>query len=106
MCCNYFSCIVVKTEAKALWSTKTVGHEDLVREYSLNDNPARVEERAFVRVEITPNDPAKVTRERKDWSFKIDEQATAPRWWSNSQEEKAWVAWEESVKKQVLLDGE
>ena len=104
--CNYFSCIITK-DFKVHWSKKSVAHETIIAETKLEDK--KLENREFVRIEISPKDTAKLTRNPDDWNFKVDEEETLPEWFieNRSKAEKAcWKAWEQSVQIQLGLNDE
>ena len=104
--CRYFSCIVTK-DLKAHWSKKSMAHEDLVAELKLEDK--KLEERDFVRIEITPKENAKVTRNLDDWTLRVDEERTLPEWYAKDvikAEKAAMTALEESLQINVALDKE
>ena len=81
MCCQYFSCIITK-DFKVHWSKRTMAHEDLLAELKLEDK--KLEERDFVKIEIAPKDVKKVSRNRDDWTFKVDEERTLPNWYDEN----------------------
>ena len=102
--CNYFSCLVTR-DKKVLWSEKTNSHEDLIEKFGLKDN--KLEDRDFVRVEVTPQD--KPNRNVEEWAFKIDEVGTLPDWFNLNQEEikeKVLVEALVSAKQQLVLGNE
>jgi hypothetical protein len=104
--CRYFSCIITR-DLKVHWSKRTANHEELISELQLADT--KLTDRDFVRIEITPQDEDKVTRNRADWQFYIDEEDTLPKWFTSNKakaEEACWLSWEESVKVNLVLEGE
>jgi hypothetical protein len=104
--CQYFSCIITK-DLKVHWSKKTSAHEDLITELKLEDK--KLENRGFIRIEIAPKNENKMTRDPKDWQFKIDEENTLPEWFIEGRkkaEKACWVAWEQSVQIQLALEDE
>ena len=104
--CNYFSCIIDR-HFKVHWFKDTVRHEDIIERANLKDN--KLKDRDFVRIEITPEDVNKVTRNKKDWNFKIDEEETLPSWFTKNQkkaEQKCWYAWKKSIKVNIALGDE
>ena len=106
MCCQYFSCIITK-DLKVHWSKRTMAHEDLLAELRLEDK--KLEERDFVKIEIAPKDVKKVSRNRDDWTFKVDEERTLPNWYDENVvkcQGACWKAWEESVQVNLAIDKE
>jgi len=104
--CQYFSCIITK-DLKVHWSKKISAHEDLITELKLEDK--KLENRGFIRIEIAPKNENKMTRDPKDWQFKIDEENTLPEWFIEGRkkaEKACWVAWEQSVQIQLALEDE
>ncbi|MCJ7459187.1 MAG: hypothetical protein MUP17_09370, partial [candidate division Zixibacteria bacterium] len=61
--CKYFSCVITK-DLKVHWSKKTVNHEELLTEIKIED--VKLNERDFVRIEITPKDQDQITRNPDD----------------------------------------
>lgn len=80
--CEYFSCVITK-DLKVHWSKKTIAHEDIITELKLEDK--KLENREFVRIEIAPKDRTKMTRNPKDWNFRVDEAKTLPDWFIENQ---------------------
>ena len=104
--CQFFSCIITK-DLKAHWSKRTMAHEDLLAELKLEDK--KLEERDFVRIEISPKDVKKVSRNRDDWTFKVDEERTLPNWYDENVvkcQGACWKAWEESIAVNLAIDKE
>ena len=104
--CRYFSCIVTH-DLKVYWSKSGPNHEAIIAEAKLDDS--KLENRDFVRIEITPKNVEAVTRDAKDWILTVDEPSTIPNWFKKKQkqaEKKCWLAWRESVKTQVALGEE
>jgi hypothetical protein len=104
--CNYFSAIVTR-DLKVHWSKKTCRHEDIIAELKLADT--KLVDRDFVRVEITPNNKEKLTRNRADWTYKVDEDDTVPAWYKKAEaiiQASIWVNWSESAKTQIVIDSE
>jgi hypothetical protein len=104
--CQYFSCIITK-DLKVHWTKKTTAHEEIIAEAKLEDK--KLENRDFVRIEISLKDTTKVTRNPDDWKFKVDEEDTLPEWFIENQkkvEKACWKAWEESVQIQLGLNDE
>ena len=104
--CQYFSCIITK-DFKVHWSKRTMAHEDLLAELRLEDK--KLEERDFVKIEISPKDVKKVSRNRDDWTFKVDEERTLPNWYDENVvkcQGACWKAWEESIAVNLAIDKE
>ena len=104
--CDYFGCIITK-DLKVHWSKRTFAHEDLLSELKLEDK--NLEAREFIRVEILPNDKACMTRNREDWTFKVDEEKTLPNWYEKNViqcRKLCWEAWEQSVQVNLALGKE
>jgi hypothetical protein len=104
--CNFFSCIVTR-DLKVHYSKKTCSHEEIIAELKLCDT--KLIDRDFVRIEITPKNKENPTRNPADWHFKVDEESTVPSWYSKAKkqvEENIWLSWSESIKTQLVLEGE
>ena len=104
--CQYFSCIVTK-DLKAHWNKKTMNHDELRTEVGLEDKT--VVEREYVKIEISPKDPEKVTRNRDDWKLRLDEERTLPTWYEKNVlkcQKSCWTAWEESVQINIAIEKE
>lgn len=104
--CNYFSCLIDRN-LKAGWDEATVQHETLIKKSGWKDD--KLDNRDFVRIEITPKDPNSVTRNREDWNYKVDEEDTLPTWYEEYEAvciEECWKAWEESVKINIVTGHE
>lgn len=67
--CQYFSCVIDRN-FKVHWSPRTISHEDVISEDKLSD--AKLEDRDIVRIEITPKSYGNITREKKDWAYKVE----------------------------------
>ena len=84
-----------------------MAHEDLLSELRLEDK--KLEERDFVKIEIAPKDVKKVSRNREDWNFKIDEERTLPNWYDENVvkcQAACWKAWQESIEACLAVDKE
>jgi hypothetical protein len=84
-------------------------HDELIKKAGLVD--VKLKDRDFVRIEILPNDETykNLTRNKKDWFFKVDEPNTLPDWFENNKAEceaLCWTAWEKSVKVNIALNYE
>ena len=104
--CKYFSCIVLR-DTTVLWSKQTNSHNDLISQNKLKDD--KLENRDFVKIEIMPKDKTAVTRDKKDWNFKVDEEGTLPVWYTKNQakyEKLIWTEWKKSISEQIALKGE
>ena len=94
--CKFWSCILTR-EGKVLWDKNITSHEKLVGTNGLKD--AKLKNRDFVRIEITPNPPLGITsRSRSDWTYKIDEEGTLPDWYANDEMRMAALVWNEWEK--------
>ena len=93
--CNAFSCIVTK-DKKVYWKFAMDSHDEIIKEFKLEDNTDNQEQMQFARVEISPknNDYLKPR-----WQFKIDETIT-PEWFSPAHKQKCIEAHKE-YKKQL-----
>ncbi len=104
--CNYFS-LIIDRRFKAWWLETTVSHEKIIEKSGWKDD--KLKNRDFVRIEIVPKDFNKVTRNKEDWEYKVDEESSLPAWYIHNEEkaQKAgWAAWEESVKINLAIDKE
>jgi len=104
--CDYFSCIITK-DLRVHWQKGSASHDDVLQALKLED--VKLQERDFVRIEIVPKNDKRPTRNKDDWNFKVDEERTLPDWYEKNviEAQKAcWIAWEESVKIQLVLDDE
>jgi len=104
--CQFFSCIITK-DLKVHWSKRTMAHEDLLSELRLEDK--KLEERDFVKIEIAPKNNAKMTRDRNDWVYIIDEERTLPNWYDENVvkcQAACWKAWQESIEACLAVDKE
>jgi len=103
--CKYFSCIVTKG-GKALWLKNSMSHEDIIREYKLDDMRTDYINLSFIRLEIIPK--GKITRNKKDWVLNVD-QHPQPDWYILDPEKYnkyAWDAWRESIQVNLALGEE
>ena len=104
--CEYFSCIITRKQ-KVLWDINHVSHEDMINKHNLKDD--KLENRNFVKIEITPKTIKQVTRKKSDWVFKVDETDTLPKWFTKKQEfleSLCWKEWTKSVKTQISINNE
>ena len=104
--CQFFSCIITK-DLKVHWSKRTMAHEDLLSELRLEDK--KLEERDFVKIEIAPKNVKKVSRNRDDWNYKVDEKRTLPNWYDENVvkcQAACWKAWQESIEACLAVDKE
>ena len=89
------------------WSKKTMSHDELIAELKLEDKT--LEERDFVRIEITPKTKDIITRNPDDWQLKLDEVRTLPAWYEKNTlaiQKNCWQAWNESIHISLLLEHE
>ncbi len=103
--CRYFSCIVIRK--KCLWLKNSIKHEDIIKENKLKDD--KLKNRDFVRIEIVPKSLDKITRNKSDWVFKLDEEETLPEWYLKKEknyESMCWSEWEKSIKINLAIKNE
>jgi len=84
-----------------------MAHEDLLSELRLEDK--KLEERDFVKIEIAPKNVKKVSRNRDDWNYKVDEKRTLPNWYDENVvkcQAACWKAWQESIEACLAVDKE
>lgn len=84
-----------------------MAHEDLLSELRLEDK--KLEGRDFVKIEIAPRDVKKVSRNRDDWNYKVDENRSLPNWYDENVvkcQGACWKAWEESIQINLAVDKE
>jgi len=104
--CQFFSCIITR-DLKVHWSKRTMAHEDLLAELKLEDK--KLEERDFVKIEIAPKNVKKVSRNRDDWNYTVDEKRTLPNWYDENVvkcQTACWKAWQESIEVNLAVDKE
>ncbi len=104
--CNYFSCIIDR-RLRVYWDETTVQHEKLIKKSGWKDN--KLKDRDFVRIEIVPKDPSKITRNKEEWEYRVDEEDSLPVWYIHNDEKcmaECWKVWEESVKINVAIEFE
>ena len=97
--CNFWTCIITRT-GSIVWDKKTSSHEELIRKAKLKDD--KLEDRDFVRIEISPSEGALWRKTREGWLLKVDEEKTLPEWFTanrSKNEEFCWNAWEEAMNK-------
>jgi hypothetical protein len=110
--CRYFSCIIT-SDFKVYWLKSSVDHESILASIPIEDlkDQDQLGQRKFVKIEIIPKDEQKITRNRGDWQFKVDEDNThaLPEWFLEHRkkaEKACWTAWEQSVKINLALNDE
>jgi hypothetical protein len=104
--CRYFSCLVLR-DFSVVWDKLQNSHEDLILKAGLKDD--KLENRDFVRIEVTPINVEAPTRNLEDWRYKEDEEATLPDWYcaNKPRAQKAVLdVLEVSLRTQLVLDGE
>jgi hypothetical protein len=104
--CRYFSCLVLR-DFSVVWDKLQNSHEELILKAGLKDD--KLENRDFVRIEVTPKNMEAPTRNLEDWRYKEDEEATLPEWYcaNKPRAQKAVLdALEVSLRTQLVLDGE
>ena len=93
--CNYFSCIATR-KGKIIWDKNKTAHEELIKKAGLKDD--KLEDRDFVRLEMTPNKRGLFTQKKSDWNYKVDEQGTLPNWYVKNEEKIRKEIWKECQK--------
>ena len=94
--CNFWSAILTR-DSRVLWDKNITSHEELISKFNLNDS--KLDDRDFVRIEITPQNIA--SKKKSDWSYNLDEPKTVPFWYANNpldQEKLVWNEWRKMVK--------
>ena len=105
--CDYFSCIITRDLNVHWLKQNPQDHQAIVDSTKLDEK--KLENRDFVRIEITPKDPAHITRNQDDWTLRIDEERTLPDWYEKNvakATKACWKAWTESVKINIALNDE
>jgi len=95
--CNFWTCLLDR-EGKVVWDKNGNSHEKLIEKTSWKDD--KLENRDFVRIEINPKNL--FSKNKKDWSFKVDEKGTLPLWFSENRakmEEACWKEWKVAMKR-------
>ena len=86
-----------------------MSHEDIINHYRINAKIAKLEVQDFVRIEINPVDMTNITRNKKDWIYKIDRDGALPQWFLDNQEKAekaAWLEWQKSIKINLAIGEE
>jgi len=89
----------------------TSSHEEIIADTNLQEqtNIDHLNSQ-FVRIEITPKNPQKISRSPSDWTLRIDQdEKQVPEWYIVNRakaEASAWAAWTESTAAQIILAGE
>jgi hypothetical protein len=104
-------CCVQKGNVKAWYLLDSEKHEDILENTVVTKKYDRDNVNSeFVRIEITPNRLDKITRNKTDWTLRIDQnEKTVPTWYTENRldaEAAAWQAWQTSAKTQILLADE
>ena len=84
--CEFFSCLITK-QGKCVWDRNTASHEELVAKAGLADG--KLKDREFVRCELTPEKPMDFFSPASEWTFKVDEEGTLPKWFNERRAEQA-----------------
>jgi len=95
--CEFWSAIITK-KGKVYWNKNNSSHENLIKNAGLKDN--NLEDRSFVRIEITPKNI--FSKNKKNWTLKVDEPNTLPEWYSSNTrfyEDILWEEWEKAMQK-------
>lgn len=97
--CNFWSCILHR-DGRVLHVLDEDCHEAIIQHYHLNDN--KLVDRDFIRIEITPRNA--LSRDRADWSYRLDEPRTLPDWYANDTrrwDAVVWAEWERVMSEQI-----
>jgi hypothetical protein len=89
--CNFWSAILTR-DGRVLWDKEIVNHTELITKFGLTDT--KLLDRDFVRIEITPKNI--LSKKKSDWTYKLDEEKTAPDWYANDparMEKTVWKEW-------------
>jgi len=95
--CNFWTCILTR-DLRVLWDRDIKGHEELIAKFKLKDTT--LEDCDFVRLEIVPD--KLISKKPSDWSYKVDEAGTLPKWYSQhraAMEAIVWKEWKQAMKK-------
>jgi len=108
--CRFKSYIVTK-DLKVHGSHKTSSHEEILAQIGDKDieNKNAVLTREHVKIEVTPKDKTKMTRDLKDWTYSEDEVATLPEWYRQNKgriEEAVFLQLSKDLKVQLALGSE
>jgi hypothetical protein len=108
--CRFKSYIVTK-DLKVHGSHKTSSHEEILAQIDVKDieNQNAVLTREHVKIEVTPKDKAKMTRDLKDWTYSEDEVGTLPEWYRQNKgriEEAVFLQLSKDLKVQLALGSE
>ena len=95
--CQYKSGII-DIDKNVYVDNSTDSHERLKVIFDLDSN-----DKDLVRWEIVPKDELRITKDRKDWQFIVDEWYV-PRWLSPTHIEKCWETWEEAIKEEIYIN--
>ena len=94
--CKWMS-MLIDRNGKVWMDGNITSHEELVKKSGWKDD--RLENRDFVRVEISPK-PKTFSAKRENWIFKVDEEGTLPKWYSENREKNetaCWKAWKSEL---------
>ena len=98
--CNFWSCILTR-DGKVLWTKDSSSHDALIKQNKLNDS--KLEDRDFVRLEITPPNNDVMNKKRGDWKYKVDEEETLPDWYQNNTMAQEYLVWAEWARMNAQL---
>ena len=97
--CNFWSCIITRNR-KVFWDKDSNSHEDHIRSAGLKDD--KVEDREFVRIEVTPKKPeALFVKAKTHWELTVDEEGTLPKWYTKNKalmEDLVWREWRKAMQ--------
>ena len=97
--CNWMS-MLIDRNGKVWHDGNTTNHEELVKQSGWKDD--KLENRDFVRIEISLKDESNFTAKKSGWKYKVDEKGTLPNWYKKnekSMENKCWKVWEKEIKR-------
>lgn len=97
--CNWMS-MLIDRNGKVWHDGNTTSHEELVKQSGWKDD--KLENRDFVRIEISLKDESNFTAKKSGWKYKVDEKGTLPNWYKKnekSMENKCWKVWEKEIKR-------
>ena len=80
--CNFWTCIIDRN-LKVHYDGNSSSHETIVENAGLEDD--KLDDRDFVRVEITP--PKPISADVEKWTLKVDEEKTLPNWFERQRSE-------------------
>ena len=103
--CEFFSPIVTRDLKIIHCADIEDSHERVIEKYKLKDD--KLENRDFVRLELTSKDENIFNHKIENWDYKEDETDTLPQWYKDNIEEIKKKTYKELLKvfkKQFLID--